>query len=105
MFTTLALTLTLHAAPAQLIVELQPPETMLIVDGKKKGLATKPFVLKLSPGRHLLRVEYKGDAHEEEIAVKAGEKKTWKWEFDVPAPPRPKEPAEEDPPVEPPSKP
>lgn len=82
----LALALSLHAAPAQLTVELQPPESVLLVDGKKKGVAAKPFVLKLAPGRHVLRVQYKGDAHEEEIVLKAGEKKTWKWEFDVPPP-------------------
>lgn len=81
---TLALTLALHAAPAQLTVELSPAGSELLVDGKK----TKAKVLKLAPGKHTLRVVYKGDAHEEELVLKAGEKKTWKWEFEGTAPPK-----------------
>lgn len=84
---TLMLTLAVHAAPAQLTIELKPPEAELLVDGKKKGKAAKPFVLKLGAGKHLLRVQYKGDAHEEEIALKPGEKTTWKWEFESPVGP------------------
>lgn len=89
---TLALTLALHAAPAQLTVELKPPETELIVDGKKKGKGTKALVLKLAPGKHVLRVVYKGDAHEEEIVLKAGQKQTWKWEFEGATPKKPDSP-------------
>ncbi len=75
--------------PATLIVELKPPTSELLVDGKKKGNGAKPMTLKLPAGKHVLRVVNKGDAHEEEIVLKAGEKKTWKWEFE--GPPEPEE--------------
>ena len=84
---TLALAIALQAAPAQLTVEVAPSGSELLVDGKK----TKARVLKLSPGKHTLRVVYKGDAHEEEILIKAGEKKTWKWEFEGVVVPKKKE--------------
>lgn len=81
---TLALvsSLVVAAPPAVVTVELVPPESVLLVDGKKKGDNTKPLVIKMVPGKHLLRVEHKGDAHEEELVVKSGEKKTWKWQFE-----------------------
>jgi hypothetical protein len=84
---TLALALTLSAAPAQLTIEVAPEGCVVLVDGKKRGTGKKPFTVKLKPGKHLVRVEYKGDATSEELRLKAGEKKTWKWEFtgvDVP---------------------
>ena len=87
MLIALASTLLLHAAPGTLLVELKPPSSELLVDGKKKGTGARPLTLKLPSGKHVLRVVYKGDAHEEEIVIKAGEKKTWKWEFDVPPEP------------------
>ena len=87
MLTALAAALLIHAAPsgpATLTVELKPPTCELLVDGKKKGNGSKALVMKLPAGKHVLRVLFKGDAHEEELVLKAGEKKTWKWEFDVP---------------------
>jgi hypothetical protein len=30
----------------------------------------------------VVRLSHKGDAHEEEVALKAGEKKTYQWEFE-----------------------
>ncbi len=89
---SLVLAVALQAAPAQLTIEVAPPESELFVDGKKKGKAKKPFVLKLAPGRHEIKVVYKGDSHSEEIALKAGEKKTWKWEFEGVEAPKKKEP-------------
>lgn len=79
---TLALvsSLVVAAPPAILEVHLEPPDSVLFVDGKKKG--SSPVTVKLTAGKHILRVEHKGDAHEEEIIVKAGEKKTWKWAFE-----------------------
>ena len=87
-----AATLLLHAAPTgpgTLNIEIKPATAELLVDGKKKGTGAKPIVIKLPAGKHVLRVLNKGDAHEEEIVIKAGEKKTWKWEFE--GPPEPEE--------------
>ena len=84
MLTALACALLLNAAPGTLTVEIKPPTAELLVDGKKKGTGARPIVLKLSPGKHVLRVTNKGDAHEEEIVIKSAEKKTWKWEFELP---------------------
>lgn len=78
---SLALALSLSAAPAQLTIEVAPADCVVKVDGKKVGTGEKPFTVKLKAGKHTIRVELKGDATTEEIVVKAGEKKTWKWEF------------------------
>lgn len=80
--------------PAQLTIELKPAGCELSVDGKKSGKSSpdKPLIVKLKPGKHMLRVVYKGDAHNEEIVVKAGEKKTWKFEFEGSGSPAPAEP-------------
>ncbi|MEW6435411.1 MAG: PEGA domain-containing protein [Myxococcota bacterium] len=92
----LALTLSvlLSAAPAQLTIEVQPEGCVVKVDGKKAGTGAKPFTVKLKPGKHTIRVEYRGDATTEELALKAGEKKTWKWEFTGVSPEPQKEEAE-----------
>lgn len=81
---TLALVshLVLAAAPAELTIDVQPDGVEVKVDGKKKGVSGKPIVLKLKAGRHVVRLTHKGDSHEEEVAVKAGEKKTWQWAFE-----------------------
>jgi hypothetical protein len=81
---TLALTahLVLSAAPAVLTIDVQPAGVEVMVDGKKAGVSGPPIVLKVKAGTHVVRLTFKGDAHEEEVAVKAGEKKTWKWEFE-----------------------
>lgn len=81
---TLALVshLVFTAAPAELTIDVKPGGVEVKVDGKKKGLSGKPIVVKLKAGRHLVRLTHKGDSHEEEVAVKAGEKKTWQWAFE-----------------------
>ncbi len=92
MLIPLAAALLLHAAPSgpgTWNIEIKPATAELLVDGKKKGTGAKPMVLKLTAGKHVFRVTNKGDAHEEEVVVKAGEKKTWKWEFE--GPPEPEE--------------
>jgi hypothetical protein len=78
---TLALATWLSAAPAQLSIEVKPEDSVVKVDGKKIGTATRTLTVKLSAGKHTIRVEHKGDATTEDIVLKAGEKKTWKWEF------------------------
>ncbi|MFO0601349.1 MAG: PEGA domain-containing protein [Myxococcaceae bacterium] len=82
---TLALSahLLLAAAPAQLTIDVKPDGVEVKVDGKKSGVSgAKAIVVKLKAGRHVVRLSHKGDSHEEEVDVKAGEKKTWSWAFE-----------------------
>lgn len=95
---TLALVshLVLTAGPAMLTIDVQPEGVEVKVDGKKAGTSGKSIVLKLKAGKHLVRLTHKGDAHEEEVSVKAGEKKTWQWAFEgakAGAPPTDESPA------------
>lgn len=79
---TLALLAVLSASgPASLTLEVKPDAAVVKVDGKKVGTGAKPITVKLSPGKHTIRCELKGDATNDEVVLKAGEKKTWKWEF------------------------
>ena len=68
--------------PAVLTIDVKPDGVEVKVDGKKVGTSGKSIVLKLKAGKHTVRLSHKGDAHEEEVALKAGEKKTWQWEFE-----------------------
>ena len=82
---TLALVshLVLAAGPTELIIEVKPAGVEVKVDGKKAGTSgAKAIVVKVKAGKHVVRISHKGDSHEEEVAVKAGEKKTWQFEFD-----------------------
>jgi hypothetical protein len=81
---TLALVshLVLAAAPAELSIDVKPAGVEVKVDGKKAGTSGKVLVMKLKAGKHVVRLSHKGDAHEEEVALKAGEKKTYQWEFE-----------------------
>jgi ribosomal protein L6P/L9E len=81
---TLALVshLVLAAAPAVLTIDVSPDGVEVKVDGKKVGTSGKQIVVKLKAGKHLVRLSHKGDAHEEEVALKAGEKKTYQWAFE-----------------------
>ena len=81
MLLALTASLLLHAAPATVVVGLKPAGCVLFVDGKKKGTGEKPLTLKLPAGKHVFRVVYKGDAHEEEILLKPGANPPWNWEF------------------------
>lgn len=79
----LALTAVLAAGPTQLTIDVHPAGVIIKVDGKKAGTSgEKPLVLKLKPGTHVVRLEHKGDAHEEDVSLKAGEKKTYVWKFE-----------------------
>src|SRR5450432_437037 len=85
---TLALAAFLSAAPAQLSIEVKPEDSVVKIDGKKVGTGAKTITLKLSAGKHTIRIEHKGDAENDELVLKAGEKKTWKWEFTGGDPPK-----------------
>ncbi len=79
---TLALAAVLAAGgPAQLTLEVKPEAAIVKVDGKKVGTGAKPITVKLAAGKHVIRCELKGDATNDEVVLKAGEKKIWKWEF------------------------
>lgn len=78
----LASSLFLAAAPGELTIDVKPEGVEVKVDGKKRGTSGQPLVLKLKAGRHVVRLTHKGDAHEEEVSLKAGEKKTYSWEFE-----------------------
>jgi hypothetical protein len=98
----LALTAVLAAGPTQLTIDVHPVGVSIKVDGKKAGTSgEKPLVLKLKPGRHSIRLEHKGDAHEEDVALKAGEKKTYVWKFEGGTPTPPAEPSEPSQPSQP----
>lgn len=101
---SLLLSLMLTAAPAgptTLIIEVSPEDTVVMVDGKKKGTGAAPITIKnIAPGRHTIKVSRKGEGHEEDIEIKKGEKKTWKWAFEGSPPPKPKEPKEAEKPNE-----
>lgn len=81
---TLALVshLVLSAAPAELTIDVKPDGVEVKVDGKRAGSSGKAITLKLKAGRHVVRLSHKGDSHEEEVALKAGEKKTYQWAFE-----------------------
>ncbi len=91
---TLALVsnLILSTAPAVLMLDVKPEGVQVTVDGKKTGPASgKPITLKLKPGRHVVRLSHKGDAHEEELGLKAGETKRYSWVFENGNPAKPGE--------------
>ncbi len=74
----LAASLVLTAGPTQLIIDVSPPGVVVKVDGKKVGVSgEKPLTIKVAAGKRVVRLEHKGDSHEEEVPVKAGEKKTY----------------------------
>ena len=101
---SLLLSLMLTAAPAgptTLIIEVSPEDVVVMVDGKKKGTGAKPITIKnINPGRHTIKVSRKGEGHEEDVDIKKGEKKTWKWAFEGSPPPKPKETKEDEKPKE-----
>lgn len=82
----LALTLVAHlltAAPTQLTIDVKPEGVIVKVDGRAAGKSgEKPLVMRVKPGKHVVRLSHKGDSHEEEVSVKAGENKTYAWAFE-----------------------
>jgi len=86
----LALALISHllaAGPTQLTIDVKPEGVAVMLDGKPAGKSgDKPIVKKVKPGKHVVRLSHKGDAHEEEVSVKNGESKTYAWAFEGSAP-------------------
>lgn len=73
--------LVLAAAPATLTLEIKPSDTIIFVDGKKLGDASKPRTVKLKAGPHEVKLSRDGDTHTDEIVLKPGQNLTWKFEF------------------------
>lgn len=85
MLTTILLVakLSLAAGPTSLSIEVKPNGAEVSLDGKKIGKSgDKPLVRTVTPGKHEVKAVYKGDSHTEELSVKAGEKKSYSFEFE-----------------------
>lgn len=85
MLTTILLVtkLSLAAGPTQLLIQIKPAGSEVILDGKKIGKSgDKPIVRTVTPGKHEVKAVYKGDSNTEEVPVKAGEKKSYTFEFE-----------------------
>jgi hypothetical protein len=85
----LAVAVSLSGAPkaappkkTQLKIEIHPDTAVLWVDGKKKGNGSKQYTLTVPPGNHVVKVTNKGDEHQEVVAVKKNEVKSWTWTFE-----------------------
>jgi len=79
---TLSLFLAAAPAPAELTVDVKPAGVKVEVDGQHHSVKEGQVKLKVKAGRHLVRLSFNGDAHTEEVELKAGEKKTWAWSFE-----------------------
>ena len=101
------LSFVLAAAPSQLTLDIKPADTILYVDGKKLGDASKPRTVKLKAGPHEIKLTRKGDTHNDEVVLKPGQHITWKFDFgDDGAPKQPTptaEPEGDKPPESPPA--
>lgn len=85
MLTTILLVtkLSLAAGPTQLLIQIKPAGSEVLLDGKKIGKSgDKPIVRTVTPGKHEVKAVYKGDSNTEEVPVKAGEKKSYTFEFE-----------------------
>jgi hypothetical protein len=95
MLTTILLVakLSLAAGPTQLSIQIKPAGADVLLDGKKIGKSgDKPLVRTVTPGKHEVKAIYKGDSNSEEVPVKAGEKKSYSFEFEgVDSAPEPNE--------------
>lgn len=67
---------------AQLELSVKPATAQLFVDGKAMGKAGAGRVLDVTPGFHVIKLVNKGDEHEERVKLPAGEKTTYRYEFD-----------------------
>ena len=82
----LGLSLSAEAAgkkTATLKLHVKPPDTQLILDDKPLGEVGAEKILTVAPGRHLIKLKRKQVSHEEPVMVKAGETKSWAFEFSV----------------------
>jgi hypothetical protein len=73
-------------AKTQLLLEVTPPKAEVFVDNKDMGKASKDRAIDVTPGFHVVKLVLKGDEHEERIKFAAGDKTSYKYEFDQSAP-------------------
>lgn len=66
---------------ATLKLQIKPADVQISVDGNPVGNASKERVLHLPPGRHIVKLTRKRISHEEQIQLKAGDSKTWAFQF------------------------
>lgn len=66
---------------ATLKLQIKPADVQIFVDEKPVGSAAKDRVVSLSPGRHIVKLVRKHISHEEQISLKAGDSKTWAFQF------------------------
>jgi hypothetical protein len=69
-------------AKSQLVLEVTPPTAEVFVDGHNMGKASKDRAIDVTPGFHVVKLVLKGDEHEERIKFAAGDKTSYKYEFD-----------------------
>jgi hypothetical protein len=69
-------------AKAQIVLAVKPATAQLFIDGKAMGKASAGRTLEVTAGVHVIKLASKGDEHEEQVQFKAGEKTTYKYEFD-----------------------
>jgi hypothetical protein len=69
-------------AKSQLVLEVTPATAKVFVDDKDMGKASTGRAIDVTPGFHIVKLVLKGDEHEERIKFAAGEKTSYKYEFD-----------------------
>lgn len=67
---------------AKIQIQVSPAESVVYVDGKKRGTGARPLTVTVAPGKHLIRVKHKKDEHQDVVVVKAGELKSFSWVFE-----------------------
>jgi hypothetical protein len=75
-------------------ITVKPAGAVFYIDGKRRGTGAKPYLITVTPGRHLIRIVNNKDEHEEPVDVKAGEQKEWSWEFEDDRPKTPDAPTD-----------
>jgi hypothetical protein len=65
-----------------LVLKVEPGDTEVWVDGKKRGTAEKVKELPLDPGNHIVKLVHKGDEREDQVTLKRGVLTTFEWKFE-----------------------
>lgn len=67
---------------AEIVLDVKPATAQLFIDGKAMGKASAGRTVEVTSGFHVIRLVNKGDEHEERVKFNAGEKTTYKYEFE-----------------------
>jgi hypothetical protein len=70
-------------------LKVEPGDTEVWIDGKKKGTAEKLKEIPMDPGTHIVKLTHKGDEREDQVILKRNVVTTFEWKFedDRPKPP------------------